>query len=82
MYLNAFILFNFWPTSFKFILHITPYLSRLIIELVHFVFGLLFEHIESVFALDDCSFKHEEFELLKSRICLVPTPGCLNLDYS
>jgi len=66
MDLNSPVLLDIRPTSLEFFLHLAPNLPRLVIKLMDFVLGLLLEHIEPVLALDDRSFRHEEFELLKS----------------
>ena len=82
MDLNSPVLLDIWPTSFEFFLHLAPNLTRLVIKLVHFVLGLLLEHIEPVFALDDRSFRHEEFELLESRVSFMTAPGRLDSNCS
>ena len=54
-------LFDLWPASFEFILHITPYLSRLLIQLEYLLLGRFLQLIKSIFPLNDSGFEHEEF---------------------
>ena len=63
MNFNALLSLNFWPAPFELVLHISPDLSRLSVELMHFDFGGLLELIKSEFALDDGCLKHKELEL-------------------
>ena len=66
MYLHPSLLLNIGPAPLEFFLHVTPDLSRLVIELVYLDLGRLLKLIESEFPLNDRGFDHQEFQLGKS----------------
>ena len=63
MDLNSLLLLDVWPAALKLLLHVTPDLTRLVVQLMHLYFSGFLELVESEFPLDDCGFDHEELEL-------------------
>ena len=66
MYFHPSLLLDVGPTPLEFFLHVTPDLTRLVIELVHLDLGRLLQLIESEFPLNNRGFDHQEFQLGKS----------------
>jgi len=80
MDLESALLFNLWPASFKFILHVAPHINGLSCQLVYLVLRRFFELIETIFTLNDGGLGHEELELVVGCECFVASPGCLKLN--
>ena len=74
------LLFDVWPAALEFLLHITPNLSRLVIQLMHLDFSGLLQLIETELSLDNCRLLHEMLQLGKCRECLVTPPASLNFN--
>jgi len=79
---NTLVALDIRPAPLEFFLHLAPNLPRLLIKLADFVFCLLFEHVEAIFALNHCRFFHQELKLCEGRMSFVAAPSCLNLDHS
>ena len=80
MDLNSLLILDIGPAALEFFLHVAPYLTGLVVELMHLNFRGFLELVESEFALDDRSFDHEELELGEGRVCLMTPPSLLDLN--
>ena len=80
MDLDSLLCLQLWPAPLEFFLHVSPYLSGLLIELVDLLLGGFLELVQSVLPLDDGGFQHEELQIGKGRECLVSSPASLDFD--
>ena len=78
--LCSLLLLDLRPASLEFFLHVTPYLTRLLIQLVYLLLGWFLELVKSVLSLNYSCLEHEELQVSKSWKCLMSSPASLNPD--
>lgn len=76
----SWLLFDGFPSKFKFFLHLTPDLDRVYLKLGKLLLSLIFELPKSVSPLDNSCLFHQEFELLEVRVSFVEPPCFLDHD--